>query len=119
MKHTPTDGNSMFTTLYSIEQQLKQTDVSTAMIEALEKQAESLLAQFQFVKSQLDSSTRLELRERFLRLATKQSNRLDTTAMALANSSHMLPERMINRHNQYGIGIEYEMRCLSFILDRF
>jgi hypothetical protein len=103
MKQTPIDENSMFIALYSLEQQLKQADVSTATIEVLEKQAESLLTQFEIVKSQLDSSTRLELRERFLRLATNQSNRLDTTAVALANSSHMLPERTISRHNQCGL----------------
>jgi hypothetical protein len=56
----------------------------------------SLLAQFELVKGQINSSNRHQLRDRFLRLATNRSENLTTIPILLADHAFKLPESMFH-----------------------
>jgi hypothetical protein len=54
----------------------------------------ALLIDFEGIKGQLTPSTRLRLRDRFLRLLTNESHQLKTTIELLADYALKLSERM-------------------------
>ena len=83
--------NYTSTPLQSIEIQLSRTEATLSIAERKERMI-SLLAQFEIEKSRLSISTRRQLRHRFLRLQSNQSQELTKTAVRLANSAYKLPE---------------------------
>ncbi len=77
----------------SIEKKLNRK-TSTKSISILKNQTLALLSMVEVVKGRLTPSTRLLLRDRFLRLVTNESRELNTIIQLLADHSFKLPQRM-------------------------